>query len=137
MVDTNLEINSQSLNFSFFSVIDSGADHCVFPATFGERLGLDIKTGLHMPAAGFGGGDDLYFHKVKIWVQIEGGAWHWECHAGFSEGMNKLGVGLLGRLGFFELFEEVSFDQNNRMTRLKVHGDKPSSTPPPPSPISS
>jgi len=131
MVKTSIEANNQILNFSFFSVIDSGADHCVFPATFAERLGINVESGIHMPAHGVGGGDNWYFHNIKTWVEIEGQAWHWECLAAFSRGTDNLGIGLLGRLGFFELFEEVSFDQRNRIVKLKVSGNRPQNQPPP------
>ena len=167
MVKTNIEINNQTLNFNFFSIIDSGADHgtvakcrfsrfgknsldesphpiapigdisqqshhCVFPATYGERLGINIESGIHMPAHGVGGGDNWYFHAIKTWVEIEGQSWHWECMAAFSKGTDNLGIGLLGRIGFFELFEEVTFEQKNRIVRLKVLGERPPQNPPPP-----
>jgi len=116
------------------AVIDSGADHCVFPAAYGRQLGIDIASGVHMPAVGLGGGDNWYFHRIKCWVEIEVQSWHWECSAAFSSNMDNLGIGLLGRMGFFELFEEVFFDQNNKIVKLKAHGDRPPHPPlqPPP-----
>ncbi len=125
MVGTTIEFNNQILPFHFLSVIDSGADHCVFPATYGERLGINIDSGIHMPAHGVGGADNWYFHNLKVWVAIEGQVWHWECSAAFSRGTDNLGIGLLGRMGFFELFEAVSFDQRNRRVTLIAPGDRP------------
>lgn len=125
MVRTTLELNKKILNFNFLSIIDSGADHCVFPAAYGEQIGLDIEKGLYVPAGGVGGRDDWYFHDILVWVNIEAQAWHWKCRAGFSRGMDKLGIGLLGRLGFFELFEEITFDQGNRTVKLKCQGQRP------------
>ncbi len=121
---TTLEFNKNRGNFYFPSVVDSGADYCTFPAAFGQRLGIDITSGLRMGTVGVGGGDDLYFHTIKVLVVIEQQAWHFDCFAGFSSSMDNLGLGLLGRHGFFELFEEVTFDQKNKIFKLKVPGDR-------------
>ena len=110
--------------------MDSGADNCVFPAAFGEALGLDITKGAPTQMSGFGGGGHCYYHNVKVYFHVDGQTWHFNCFAGFSDRMNDLGVGLLGRHGFFELFEEVTFDQKNKIFKLKVPGEKPSATVP-------
>lgn len=109
----------------FPSVVDSGADYCTFPAVFGARLGINIQSGIKMATVGLGGGDDLYFHNIKVLVVIENQAWSFDCFAGFSRSMDNLGLGLLGRHGFFELFEEVIFEQKNRVFKLKVSGERP------------
>lgn len=133
-VSTALEFNNSRSNFMFPSVVDSGADYCTFPAVFGERLGINIQNGIKMATAGLGGGDDLYFHNIKVLVVIENQAWSFDCFAGFSRSMDNLGLGLLGRHGFFELFEEVIFEQKNRVFKLKVSGERPKPPiPPPPS----
>jgi len=88
-------------------------------------LGININSGIHMPAVGVGGGDAWYFHNIKCWVGIEGQAWNWECSVAFSRNMDNLGIGLLGRMGFFELFESVSFEQRNHIVKLQVPGDRP------------
>ena len=117
---TILEWNNTRTKFSFPSVIDSGADYCVFPAIFGERLGLEVKKGRLTQMAGFGGGGECFYHKINVMALIDNKILRFECFAGFSERMNELGVGLLGRHGFFELFDEVSFDQRNRIFKLKL-----------------
>jgi hypothetical protein len=126
MVKTVLESNSRRNEFYFLSVVDSGADHCIFPASFGKQLGLDIEKGQPMDGAGVGGGDTWFYHNVRIWVEIDQRAWGFDCLTGFSFKMDALGIGLLGRDGFFHLFEEVTFDQNNRLFKFKVPGEKPS-----------
>ena len=100
-VMTVLEYNHMRGNFFFPSVVDSGADYCTFPAVFGERLGVNIQSGLRMPTAGLGGGDDLYFHTIDVVVVIEQQAWSFSCFAGFSRSMDSLGIGLLGRAWVF------------------------------------
>lgn len=123
---TILESRNTRGKFSFPSVVDSGADYCVFPATFGEMLGIDVRSGESSQMAGFGGSGDCFYHSLNVVVVIEGLIYRFQCFAGFSYLMNELGIGLLGRHGFFELFEEVIFSQRERVFRLKVPGNKPS-----------
>ncbi len=111
--------------FSFESIVDSGADFCVFPAEFGEIIGLNIQEGDRLPSFGVGGKETLYFHKVKVGIIIKNEMWRFECDAGFSTKLNAKGIGLLGRIGFFDLFKEVSFNQKTKMFRLKSNGVKP------------
>ena len=103
--------------------MDSGADFCVFPARFGELIGIDIKKGELKPSFGVGGMESLYFHHIKVGLIIKGDIWKFSCYAGFSTKMNVKGTGLLGRNGFFDLFEEVSLNQNKRMFKLKLADD--------------
>jgi len=119
---TILEWNKTRSKFTFPSLVDSGADYCVFPANFGERLGLDIQKGRLAQMSGFGGRGQCFYHRVNVLVVINGKVWRFECFAGFSEQMNDLGMGLLGRHGFFELFEEVIFDQRKKVFKLKLLG---------------
>ena len=107
------------LLFDFDSVVDSGADFCVFPAKVGTAIGLDVYEGENIITNGIGGKETLYFHKVKVEVVIKDAPWVFECHAGFSTKLNAKGIGLLGRDGFFDLFQEVSFSQKVKMFRLK------------------
>lgn len=117
---TILEWNNTRTQFSFPSVVDSGADYCVFPAVFGERLGLDVKTGCLTKMSGFGGGGECFYHKVNVIVLVDNKILRFECFAGFSERMNEMGIGLLGRHGFFELFDEITFDQRNKLLKLNL-----------------
>ena len=107
------------LLFDFDSVVDSGADFCVFPAKVGTAIGLDVYEGENIITNGIGGKETLYFHKVKVEVVIKDAPWVFECRAGFSTKLNTKGIGLLGRDGFFDLFQEVSFSQKVKMFRLK------------------
>ena len=52
-------------------------------------------------------------------VIINDEPWKFECQAGFSTKMNAKGIGFLGRAGFFDLFQEVAFNQKVKMFRLK------------------
>lgn len=105
--------------FDFPSVVDSGADFCVFPAKYGSILGLDILRGPAIVTHGVGGQETLYFHEIKVGVYIREQLWKFNATVGFSYKMNKKGTGLLGRQGFFDQFTEVAFNQKKRMLRIK------------------
>lgn len=105
--------------FDFDCIIDSGADFCVFPANLGELAGLDVFGGNNLVTFGIGGKEMLYFHNVKVEVIIKDEPWIFECRAGFSTKLNSKGIGFLGRDGFFDLFQEVTFNQKAKMFRLK------------------
>ena len=122
IVTTVLENKTNRLDFSFDSIIDSGADYCVFPSQLGELIGLNIELGKRLPTYGVGGQETLYFHDIKITLIIEGEAWGFPCFAGFSRKMNYKGVGLLGRRGFFNLFKGVEFLENQRKLILTAEG---------------
>ena len=118
ILETFLYHRDRETGFSFYSLVDSGADFCVFPSKFGEVMGLDIKSGDEIPSFGVGGQETLYFHQIRIGVIIDQEEWKFNCTAGFSVKMNRKGTGFLGRKGFFDLFKEVSFNQNKKMFRL-------------------
>lgn len=120
-LSTFLSHKDDHLGFLFPSVIDSGADRCIFPLNFGERIKLDMKKGEPRISRGLGDSDIIYFHKVTVRVVILGESWQFDCEAGFSASLNDMGIGFLGRKGFFELFEEVAFNEKRREFRLKLH----------------
>jgi len=42
------------------------------------------------------------------------------CYAGFLDGLNQLGFGLLGHHGFFDLFEAVTLDSKRKLILLSL-----------------
>lgn len=88
-------------------VIDSGSDICIFPADFGEQIGVDIRSG----EPGFAGNvrgefaEGIFLHRITLKI----GERHYPTIAGFSYAQNRLNYGLLGQQGFFNLFK-VQFD---------------------------
>ena len=116
---TSLFYENKERLFYFDSIVDSGADFCVFPSNAGKAIGLDVYEGENIVTSGVGGKETLYFHKVKVEVVISDQSWKFVCQAGFSTKLNTKGIGFLGRDGFFDLFQEVAFNQSVKMFRLK------------------
>ena len=121
ILKTTLFYKNKERLFCFDSIVDSGADFCVFPENVGKLIGLDIHKGTNVITHGIGSQETLYFHNVKVEVTINDEPWTFECRAGFSTKLNAKGIGFLGRDGFFDLFQEVAFNQKVKMFRLKEY----------------
>jgi hypothetical protein len=94
-------------SFKCYALIDSGADDCVFPASFAKQLGLDIAKGRHYPFGGAADGNqDAYFFDLDIEIV---GITTYSASVGFSLALEKWGHGLLGQNGFFDRFP-LEFD---------------------------
>jgi hypothetical protein len=119
-LETRIEYQGTIFPLSFFSIIDSGADSCVFPSLVGEQIGIDIKTGLSEGTMGVAGSGITYYHSIKVWISIQGNWYHFDCFAGFMDEMDQFGMGLLGHHGFFSLFDSVTLDSKKKIVELKI-----------------
>ena len=100
----------------YFAIIDSGADLCIFHAQIGELIGIVVESGKLLQFNGISGEQlTAYFHDIKIEV----GGYDFDCYAGFSRDIDNLPYGLLGQLGFFDLFN-VLFDYKKERIELKL-----------------
>ena len=110
-----IDFDSRDGLFSYFVLIDSGADYCMFHSYIGERLGLDIKKGLPLIFYGTSGHPQkAYFHKIIFKI---GGHEH-TSFVGFSYDMDNLAYGLLGQDGFFDKWN-VKFEYRKENIELK------------------
>lgn len=97
--------------------MDSGADHCVFPQSFMSPLGLDHAKSPVEGTSGVGS-TNLPTHFSDIVIDLQG-LIQIPIYAGFTTGMDKLGIGLLGQAGFFEAFK-ITFDYASGFYHLEV-----------------
>jgi hypothetical protein len=87
---------------SCYAIIDSGADYCVFPLSFMQSLGLDPLIAPIELTAGVGRrGLPTYFADIVVNMQ---NAVEFPLYAGFTSGLDHVGRGLLGQIGFFDRF---------------------------------
>lgn len=109
------------------SDVDSGADSCVFPASFAIALGLDPLQMKQQMTGGVGNtGNVTYYAQITIelGVQKTDGSWsfdptlRFEAYSGFTAGLESQGIGLLGESGFFETYI-VIFDHKNRLFHIE------------------
>jgi len=113
-----LSYQGRATAFTFFSVIDSGADNRIFPAIVGRSISIPIEAGAKLLTTGVAGGGIAYFHKVRVFFTLDGQPYQFECYAGFMPSLDQVGVGLLGRHGFFDLFEKAAFNNAARLVEL-------------------
>jgi hypothetical protein len=106
-----------------FALADSGADHCIFPLSFAAALGL---APLQMPSqfsAGVGSYNiPTYYSDVVLQIRFGQQGEHvveHKIYAGFSEGMEHQGIGLLGQFGFFDHFK-VAFDRKASLFFVEI-----------------
>lgn len=96
----------------FDAIIDSGASGCLFHASIGKAIGLEIEKGEIMQTMGVAGAEKVFLHDITIY--IPGGPII--TRAGFSD---KLPIaGLLGMRGFFEHFK-IIFDPTSLRVELE------------------
>ena len=101
--------------FGYLVLIDSGADYCIFHASIGELLELDIKAGKPLTFHGTSGEPQIaYFHQIEFKI---GGHSH-KCDVGFSYEMEGLPYGILGQVGFFDKWI-VKFEYHKENVELK------------------
>ncbi len=87
----------------FEAVIDSGASRCIFHASIGRFIGLEIERGPVEETLGISGVSRTCLHDISLYAP--GGIVN--IRAGFSEDLPI--AGLLGMNGFFDHFK-VIFD---------------------------
>ena len=99
-------------NVDLITLLDSGADDCIFNAKLGEMVDIDVRKGKIGRYTGIGeGGIKAYFHNVIIEV----GGWRHPCYIGFSY---ETPLSFLGQNGFFNLYR-IEFDLEKRSIELK------------------
>lgn len=88
--------------------LDSGADHCVFPAIFAPNLGIDLLTLKKHLTGGVGStANPTYYTDLEIYLAP---GIQFKSYVGFTPAMDAQGIGLLGQQGFFDYYT-VSFRQ--------------------------
>lgn len=97
-----LSLLGNSRTLTCFAMIDSGADHCIFPRSFMQSLGIDPLQAPAEMTFGVGTmGVPTHFADVNIDLQ---GLIRFPVYAGFTTGLDPMGLGLLGQIGFFDRF---------------------------------
>jgi len=95
--------------------VDSGADVNIFDAEIGEILKIDIEKGEKREVGGITGvAQPYHLHTIEINV----GGWLYKTGAGFLKNIARIGYGVVGQQGFFNIFI-VKFDLLKECIELK------------------
>lgn len=105
------------LAVNWIVMLDSGADACVFPLSLAGLLNLDVAKLPRAITTGVGSQSNVtYYGWLSIRMQ-DGIAF--SAYAGFTSGMEAIGVGLLGQSGFFEA-HNVEFRHADRVFTVEI-----------------
>ena len=97
-----MKLLNGSAALACYALVDSGADECIFPASFAAQLGLNYLSGRHYPFGGVGKKDqEAYFFDVEMDIV---GIVKYRQAIGFTASLEQNGHGLLGQNGFFDRF---------------------------------
>ena len=99
------------------ALLHSGADHCVFPATFAGALGIDL---LKLPKQMTGGvgssANPTSYTDLEVTL---GPGISFKSYVGFTPAMDAQGIGLLGQYGFFDYYN-VHFKKKDSKFTLET-----------------
>ncbi len=110
-----VEISYKGRSVPYEVLVDSGADFCIFDAEIGELLGINIADGEPQTVGGITGALETYYvHMVTLKV----GGWPHPVKVGFLPNIARLGYGVVGQRGFFDIFV-VKFDLLKEEIELK------------------
>ncbi|MGB9031367.1 MAG: hypothetical protein WCC27_14695 [Acidobacteriaceae bacterium] len=114
-----LEKNSRRI--TTWALVDSGADFCLFPASIAGALDISIPNQNASPFSGTSDSPQIaYFETVRasIWNGDHSEApIIFDLYADFCSTLEHVGLGLLGRDGFFSRFS-LSFDFRSNLLRV-------------------
>jgi hypothetical protein len=102
MTVAGIKVPGASKGLRIMVLLDSGADHCVFSATFAAALGIDLLTLKKQMTGGVGSSaNPTYYADLDI---ILGPGIEFKSYVGFTSAMDAQGIGLLGQHGFFDYY---------------------------------
>jgi hypothetical protein len=82
--------------------LDSGADHCLFPAIFASTLGIDLlRLKKHLTSGVGSSSNPTYYADLQ--VTLDRGI-QFTSYVGFTPALDPQGIGLLGQFGFFDTY---------------------------------
>src|SRR5712692_4968180 len=100
------------------SLVDSGADVCLFHSDIGRMIGIEIEAAPELAFQGVSGAKEFaYLHRVDLVVR---GLSSITLDVGFTSSM-AAGTGLLGQRGFFEQFT-ISFQLSQKSFEVNPVG---------------
>ena len=115
MLTVLLEKSGKSI--AGLAIVDSGADNCLFPASFAAALGVTIPNQNAYVFSGTAEAPQIaYFETIRttIWNgNPDEKALQFDLYAGFCDTLELVGLGLMGQDGFFSRYQiQFYYEQN-------------------------
>lgn len=109
-----LEKNGKSI--TGLAIVDSGADNCLFPASFAGALGIPVPNQNVYVFSGTAETPQIaYFETVSatIWSNHGDKPLQFDLYAGFCDTLEHVGIGLMGQDGLFSRYQvQFHYEQN-------------------------
>jgi hypothetical protein len=100
----------------------------VFPLSFAAALGLDPLKMKAQGSMGMGSYNvPTYYENVTMRISFGSHVQEYPLYAGFTQGLEQQGVGLLGQFGFFDRFN-VLFDRARGLFHVELPDPPKSAT---------
>jgi len=115
MLTVRLE-SSIGAYYNAFALADSGADACLFSLRVARSLKLNLASLPKAMTGGIGNAANVTYYDT-ITADL-GDGMRFETRAGFTQGLDQAGIGLLGHLGFFENYN-VEFRHRDRIFTIE------------------
>jgi len=117
----NDERSHQQENEGFFSIllglVDTGAAYTYIPTGIADALGIDWRLCPDCTVHGVAGSGKGYAQDIKlVIIRAKHG---WPIRGVFTQGMDAMGIALLGQNGFFDHCE-ASFRARAREFRISI-----------------
>lgn len=98
-----------------FSLVDSGASVNLFPASLGEKLGINIRKGEKHKIAGIGDIQIESFFHESLGIFIEGHKIDTNAYFSYQQQ-----IPLLGQNGFFDKCDKVLFNRKKEEITITI-----------------
>jgi len=98
----------------FLALVDSGSDRNLLPADIGESIGISFKKSKFITIGGIGSAQVKAFPK-QVKLKIDSNEYTVSADFCFEQR-----IALLGRDGFFNLFQSVTFNEKTHYLDIKI-----------------
>lgn len=114
IIPIRLSINRGNPSNFVNALVDSGSDRNLFPKQWGDMLGINFRKIKPVQIVGIGNVIiTAYPSQINVWLEGK----KYPTDADFSPQQQ---MPLLGRFGFFNLFKEVTFDENKQYLHIEL-----------------
>lgn len=112
-VPISISSDTRTTPYMFNALIDSGADHSLFPAEHAQIIGINVKSVTPRKVGGVGKGGPIIAYRHDIILNVIQ-----KSFVTYADFTYDCDIAILGREGFFNLFKRIDFDQKNHKVIL-------------------
>jgi len=122
LLDVRITNKDNGIAINYRAMLDSGAFANIFHSEIASVLGIDLsKIKETQPFGGIKEGKQMTGkpYVIELMVMEKGKSYKFDSVVIFSDEISNTGIALLGRIGFFDRFDEVCFNYKNNKFYLQ------------------